>query len=142
MKFNASIFQCGPLPFLVFLLHGSCDSLHVHVCGSLHVHFCYTCIAKQLEATASFTLQPFMSQSHYSACPLLYIRFFGNFTIYLNYPKRAISHNLDKCRYFGYCGNFPSYPKRAISNSSDSFALSVLSNRLRFPRMRTASGAR
>ena len=39
--------------------HGSCDSLHVHVC--------YMCIAKQLEATASFTLQPFVSQSRYSA---------------------------------------------------------------------------
>ena len=68
-----SIFQCGPLPILVFVFHGSCDSLHVHVCGSLHVHFCYMRIAKQLEATASFTLQPFMSPSRYSAWPLIYI---------------------------------------------------------------------
>ena len=36
-----------------------------------------------------------MSQSRYSAWPLIYIGYVGNFTIYLNYPKRAVSHNLD-----------------------------------------------
>ena len=54
-------------PSWLCYLHGSCDSLHVHICCSLHVHICYICTAKQLEATASFTLQPLLSQTRYFA---------------------------------------------------------------------------
>ena len=65
MCFN--IFKVVLCPSWFCYLHGSCDSLHVYICSSLHVHICYMCIAKQLEATASFTLQPFVSQNRYSA---------------------------------------------------------------------------
>ena len=47
--------------------HGSCDSLHVYICGSLHVHIGCMCIARELEAIASFTLQPLVSQTRYFA---------------------------------------------------------------------------
>ena len=54
-------------PSWLCYFHGSCDSLHVYICGSLHVHICYMCIARELEAIASFALQPLVSQTRYSA---------------------------------------------------------------------------
>eukprot|EP00439_Symbiodinium_sp_Y106_P077102 s1406_g16.t1 len=68
LKFNVfQYFNMVLCPSWLCYFHGSCDSLHVYICGSLHVHICYMCIARELEAIASFALQPLVSQTRYSA---------------------------------------------------------------------------